>query len=77
MAVLGYTRQGNLIGVNSHGDGRYEIAPEAWIAMMRHKYTAAVGLAGAPEPRHVDWATELQWIPDNPLLEPNPTGELA
>ena len=77
MAVLGYTRQGNLIGVNSHGDGRYEIAPEAWIAMMRHKYTAAVGLAGAPEPRHVDWKNELQWIPDNPLLAPNPNGELA
>jgi hypothetical protein len=88
MAVLGYKRNGNLIGVNSHADGEYEITPEAWVSMMKHKWTAAVGLAGAEVPRQVVWAEELQWIPDNPIrfsdpleyqppVGPNPAGELA
>ena len=81
MAVLGYTRDGNLIGVNSHGDGAYEITPEAWVSMMKHKYTAAVGLAGAKVPRRVDWKEDLIFIPDNPIQfsEPsdNPEGMIV
>lgn len=67
MAVLGYTRNGNLVAVNSHGDGRYEIEPGAWISMMKHRYTAAVGLACDVKPRIVDWESELVFIPDSPL----------
>lgn len=58
MAVLGYTREGHLVAVNSHGDGRYEITPEAWAQMLRHRYTVMIGLAGASEPAPVDWISD-------------------
>jgi hypothetical protein len=58
MAVLGYTKGGNLLAVNSWGDGRYEITPGAWRSMMRHGYTAAVGLVGTSEPTPVDWTRD-------------------
>jgi len=80
LAVLGYTRNGNLIGVNSHGDGRYEITPNAWRQMVNHRFTAAVGLTGTTAPRIVDWQQELSFVPDNIFvdpLNPNPAGELA
>ena len=80
MAVLGYTRSGNLVAVNSHGDGRYEITPEAWTAMIRHSWTAAIGITGTTAPRVVDWQSELTFVPDNIFvdpLNPNPAGELA
>jgi hypothetical protein len=67
MAVLGYTASGNLVAVNSHGDGRYEITPGAWRSMMRHRYTAAVGIACDSQPRIVDWESELVFVPDSPL----------
>lgn len=67
MAVLGYTRSGNLVAVNSHGDGRYEIEPSAWRSMMKHRYTAAVGLACDSQPRIVDWESELVFIPDTTM----------
>ena len=55
MAVLGYTARGNLLAVNSHGDGSYEITPAAWLEILRHRRTVAVGLVGMTEPEPVDW----------------------
>lgn len=55
IAVLGYDKDGNLIPVNSHGDGPFKITPDAWRGMMRHNYTAAIGLVGTTEPTPVDW----------------------
>lgn len=57
MAVLGYKRNGNLVPVNSHGDGPYEITPEAWEKMLRHPYTAAIVLLGSDAPDK-DWSQE-------------------
>lgn len=50
-----------LIGVNSWGDGPFKITNNAWRQIIRHRWTAAVGLAGDknPEPKpitiHLDW----------------------
>lgn len=55
VSVLGYDEDGNLEPVNSHGDGPFKIAPNAWRKMMRHRYTAAIGLVGTTEPTPVDW----------------------
>jgi len=55
MAVLGYREDGRLRAVNSHGDGPFEITPEAWLQMLRHNRTRAVGLLGNTEPEPVDW----------------------
>lgn len=63
MAILGYKSNGNLIGVNSHADGPYEIEPSAWRSMIRHRYTAAIGLSCDIKPRHVDWEKELVFTP--------------
>jgi hypothetical protein len=57
MFIGGYTQSGNLIGVNSHGDGPYQITPSAWRQMMLHRWTAAIGLVGTEEPAPV----ELDW----------------
>lgn len=54
-AVLGYKANGNLIAVNSWGDGAYEIMPQAWKQMHADRYTAMVGLAGSVEPQPVNW----------------------
>lgn len=62
MAVLGYTRNGNLIGMNSHADGPYEITPEAWQQIISESRTAAIGLTGSPSDNPVDWANESQWF---------------
>lgn len=67
MSILGYTRSGNLIGMNSWGDGKYEITPTAWKQMINHRFTAAVGLTGTLEPRKVKWEDELVFIPDDAL----------
>jgi hypothetical protein len=55
MAVLGYTLGGNMIAVNSHGDGRYEWTPEAWLQMLKHPRTAAIGLMGSEDAQPVNW----------------------
>jgi hypothetical protein len=55
MAVLGYDLDGNLIAVNSHGDGPYKIMQGAWLQMLNHRYTRAVGLLGTSQPDPVDW----------------------
>lgn len=55
VAILGYLSNGNLQGINSHGDGPFEITPDAWRQMIRHNRTAAIGLAGAAEPEPFDW----------------------
>ena len=55
MAVLGYTLGGSMIAVNSHGDGRYEWTPEAWLQMLKHPRTAAIGLMGSEDAQPVNW----------------------
>ena len=55
MAILGYDKTGNLIAVNSHGDGPYKIEPRAWRQIMSHKRTRAIGLLGTSKPQPVDW----------------------
>lgn len=61
MAVLGYKANGNLVAVNSHADGPYEITPEAWSAMMRGRWTVAIALAGSDSPS-VDWYNESYFV---------------
>ena len=61
MAVLGYTTGGNLVAVNSHGDGKYEITPNAWRQIVRHQRSACVGLVGTSEPTPVDWISSSPW----------------
>lgn len=55
MCVLGYTKTGELRAANSHADGPYLITPEAWVAMINHRQTAAIGLMGNKEATPVDW----------------------
>lgn len=55
MAVLGYTKEGWLRAVNSHGDGEYFITPEGWDQMMKHRSTSAIGIMGNAEAEPVDW----------------------
>lgn len=62
MAVLGYTKDGKLIAVNSHADGIYFITPEAWSQIISESRTAAIGLTGSDSAKPVDWATESQWF---------------
>jgi hypothetical protein len=60
VAILGYDPT-YLVAVNSWGDGPFKITNDAWRSMMRHSYTAAIGLAGDEEPQpkpvriHLDW----------------------
>lgn len=61
MAVLGYTSR-NLVAVNSHGDGKYEITPDAWRQIVRHSMTAAIGIVGTSEPVPVNWLSESPWL---------------
>lgn len=69
MAVLGYTKEGLLTAVNSHGDGKYFITAEAWRQIIAHRYTAALGITGSERPRIIDWSTELQFVPET-MVEP-------
>jgi hypothetical protein len=55
MCILGYTRDGDLRAMNSHGDGQYLITPGAWKAMLADSWTTAIGLMGSKEPVPVDW----------------------
>lgn len=55
MCILGYTRDGDLRAVNSHGDGMYLITPNAWQQMLADSWTTAIGLMGSKEPVPVDW----------------------
>lgn len=55
MAVLGYTTDGTLRAVNSHGDGEYLITKRAWAQMINHRRTTAIGVMGNAEGVPVDW----------------------
>jgi len=55
MVVLGYDEHGNLEAANSHNDGPFKIEPPAWLQMLQHKRTRAVGLLGNTEPQPVNW----------------------
>jgi|JI10StandDraft_1071094.scaffolds.fasta_scaffold32750_5 hypothetical protein len=54
MAVLGYTKDGELRAVNSHADGPYIITEKAWMKMLRDGFTSAVGYIGN-DAKPVDW----------------------
>ena len=58
MAALGYKANGNITCVNSHGDGEFEITPMAWGQMVRHSWSAFIGLMGHNKPEPVDWYSE-------------------
>lgn len=60
MAILGYTTGGNLIAVNSHADGKYEIAPAALQQLLRYSGNVFVGLMGN-EGAPVDWVADSPW----------------
>lgn len=62
MAMLGYTTGGNILGMNSWGDGRYEITPDTWRQIMRNGQTAAIGVVGTSEPVPVDWVKSSPWL---------------
>jgi len=64
MAVLGYTRNGNLRAVNSHADGPYEIEGAAWIKIMEHQRTSAIGLTGSSNDQPIDWSKRSPWFGD-------------
>lgn len=61
-AALGYEEDLRIIGMNSHGDGPYWITPEAWIQMLKHNQTSAIGLMGSQEPVPVDWVKDNPWV---------------
>ena len=74
----------HLVEANSHyktyGDNGFAYHTKHFVdSQAQDKWTVTIGCSDlkAPEPRIVDWSSELQWIPDNPLLAPNPNGELA
>lgn len=74
----------HLVEVNSHyktyGDNGFAYHTKQFVdSQAQDKWTVTIGCSDlkTPEPRVVDWSSELQWIPDNPLLAPNPNGELA
>lgn len=60
VAVLGYDAT-YLVAVNSWGDGPFKITNDAWRSMMRHSYTAAIGLAGDDEPQPKPVNIHLSW----------------
>lgn len=62
MNVLGYDKNGNLRANNSHGDGEYLILWEAWLQMLRHNQTAAIGLMGNKDATPVDWYTNSPYF---------------
>lgn len=52
---------GGLVGVNSWGDGPFYITNSAWSQIIRHSWTAAVGLAGQEEPEPTEVIIRLDW----------------
>lgn len=56
-AILGYEANGDLIGVNSWGDGPYRIKPKALEQMLRYPGNVFVGLMGN-EGTPVDFSSE-------------------
>ena len=58
VAILGYTKNGLFRFMNSHGDGEFLVTPEAFRSMIRHSWTAAIGVKGTVEPEPVNWLEE-------------------
>ena len=58
VAILGYTEDGLLRFMNSHGDGEFRVTPRAFKQMMAHRWTAAIGIKGSEKPDPVDWIEE-------------------
>jgi hypothetical protein len=58
VAILGYTEDGLLRFMNSHGDGEFRVTPKAFKQMMAHRWTAAIGIKGSEKPDPVDWIEE-------------------
>jgi len=58
MSILGYRQ--NLIGLNSHNDGAYEITAKALEQLLRYPGNVFVGLMGN-EGKPVDWVKDSPW----------------
>lgn len=61
MFIGGYRANGNLLAANSHGDGIYEITPDAWSQMLRARWTVAIALTGAESPT-IDWYNDSYFV---------------
>ena len=71
IAALGYKKNGNLVVANSHAYWM-DITPDAFTAMLRHRWTVAIGLSDManPQPRTVGqmsknlrkWAGNLKGV---------------
>lgn len=73
----------HLVEVNSHyktyGDNGFAYHTKHFVdSQAQDKWTVTIGCSDlkTPEPRVVDWSSELQWIPDN-IFTPNPNGMIA
>jgi hypothetical protein len=83
MCILGYTKDGDLRAVNSHGDGAYLITPAAWSQMLADSWTSAIGLMGTKEPVPIDWYAnspyyKMELKPDSTeIAEVEPTEEVT
>jgi hypothetical protein len=75
MCVLGYTRDGDLRAINSHGDGAYLITPTAWKQMLAHPWTSAIGLMGTAEPIPVNWYADSPYYKMQLAPEPAEVAE--
>jgi hypothetical protein len=58
VAILGYTKDGLLRFMNSHGDGEFRVTPNAFKQMMGYRWTAAIGIKGSEKADPVDWIEE-------------------
>lgn len=54
ISLLGYEPDRFTL-LNSHNDGIFYVMDDAFMAMLNHSWTAAVGVMGTPEPEPVDW----------------------
>lgn len=53
IAILGYKKEGNLVVANSHNYWM-DITPDAFDAMLRHRWTVAIGLSDMANPKPRD-----------------------
>lgn len=59
--ALGYYENENLEAHNTHGDGPFQIEPQAWEQMLAHPNTSVVGATGTQDAQPVDWLNESPW----------------
>jgi hypothetical protein len=59
--ALGYFENENLEANNTHGDGPFQITPQAWQQILEHPNTSVIGATGTQDARPVDWLAESPW----------------